>query len=96
MTPKNKIPAEIQKMLDAAPEFTTDEVGVRPGQVVGRGFAAHRDLINRAGRPKSADPRVSVSIRLPKSYVEKIRSTGRGWQTRLGAYISNGIKAGVL
>ncbi len=96
MTVKNKIPADVQKMLDVAPEFTTEEIGVQPGRVVGRGFAVHRELINRTGRPKAADPRVVVSIRLPKSYVEKIRHTGRGWQSRLGAYISDGIKAGAL
>lgn len=96
---KNKAPKltpELEKILAAAPEFTPEELGFVPGRVVGRGFAVHRELINRAGRPKVDDPRVSVSIRLPKSYADKIRSTGRGWQTRLGAYITDGINAGAL
>ena len=96
MIQKNKVPAEIMKMLESAPEFTHKEMGLKPGPVVARGFAAHRELINRAGRPKSADPRVSVSVRLPQSYVEKMRQTGPGWQTRLGNYIVKNITAGLL
>ena len=96
MIPKNKVPADIQKMLNSAPEFSASDAGVKPGRVVARGFAAHREFINRAGRPKVADPRVTVSVRLPRSYVEKMRNTGRGWQTRLGNYIVKNINAGAL
>ena len=96
MIPRNKVPANIQKMLDAAPTFTEEEVGVKPGRVVARGFAAHMEHINRTGRPKVDDPRIVVSLRLPESYVKKMRDTGRGWQTRLGDYIVKHITAGVL
>jgi len=96
MIPKNKVPADIQKMLNDAPEFSPEQVGVKPGRVVARGFAAHREFINRAGRPKASDPRITVSVRLPQSYVEKMRHTGRGWQTRLSDYIVKNVSASAL
>lgn len=93
MIPKNKVPADIQKMLKTAPVFTEDDVGVKPVGTGVRGFAAHMEHINRNGRPRVADPRISVSVRLPKSYVEKMRGTGRGWQTRLSESILKNIPA---
>ena len=38
---------------------------------------------NRGGRPRSADPKVPVSIRLDRAVVEKFRATGPGWQSRI-------------
>lgn len=35
------------------------------------------------GRPRSADPKVPISIRLDREVVEKFRATGPGWQSRI-------------
>jgi uncharacterized protein (DUF4415 family) len=42
-----------------------------------------RGKVNRGGRPRSANPRKLISIRLPETVIERWRSTGPGWQTRM-------------
>lgn len=37
----------------------------------------------RRGRPKSADPKQLVSLRLDRELVERLREQGPGWQTRV-------------
>ena len=64
--------------------------------VVGRGFAVLKDHINRNGRPKAEDPKVSISIRIPLSRAEALRMTGPGWQTRTSALIVKNIDKGKL
>ncbi len=40
-------------------------------------------LFSRRGRPKSANPKLPVLLRLDKDVVAKFRQTGEGWQTRM-------------
>ncbi|MCG8491887.1 MAG: BrnA antitoxin family protein [Sneathiellales bacterium] len=35
------------------------------------------------GRPKSANPKTPVTIRLDADIVEHFKATGKGWQTRI-------------
>ena len=88
--------AKIKTMLDAAPEFTIEEMDVKPGPVVARGFAAFKEYINRNGRPKAEDPKVSISIRIPLSKAAWLRETGPGWQTRTSDFVVDGINRGLL
>jgi uncharacterized protein (DUF4415 family) len=37
----------------------------------------------RIGRPKIANPKVAISIRLPSEVLERWRASGEGWQTRM-------------
>ena len=39
--------------------------------------------VNKGGRPRSDNPRKLISIRLPEDVIERWRSTGPGWQTRM-------------
>ena len=39
--------------------------------------------VNRGGRPRSANPRKLISIRLPEDVIRRWRATGPGWQTRM-------------
>ena len=92
---KPKLTPELRKKLKNAPAFDMKDIpelkGFKPGKPVARGFAQFKEYINRNGRPKSDDPRVNVSIRIPLSYAARLRSSGPGWQTRMGDYIINGI-----
>ena len=54
---------------DELPELTDDMIA--------------RGKINKGGRPRSANPRKLISIRLPESVIERWRATGPGWQTRM-------------
>ena len=43
----------------------------------------HGDKIVRRGRPKSANPKEAVNLRLDVDVLEFFRNTGPGWQTRI-------------
>ena len=49
---------------------------------------------NKGGRPKSARPKVSVSIRLDQTVVDHFKAAGQGWQSRINAALADDIKAG--
>jgi uncharacterized protein (DUF4415 family) len=70
----------------------------RTGRVknIGRGFAVLKQYINRNGRPKVEDPKVSISIRIPLSKAACLRETGPGWQTRTSEFVVEGINQGKL
>lgn len=42
-----------------------------------------RAVVKRGGRPRSANPRQLISLRLPTEVVARWRATGPGWQTRM-------------
>jgi len=85
--------AKAMAMARAAPEEVND---INPGgKSVARGFAAFREHINRKGRPKAADKKVKISIRLPESYVKRLRSVN-GYSTIISDYVINGIADGAI
>ena len=47
-----------------------------------------RGTVNRGGRPKSANPRRLISLRLPEDVIARWRATGPGWQTRMAERLS--------
>ena len=84
--------AKIKALLDAAPEFEDDP---NPdGKLMARGFAIFKEYINRQGRPKVEDPKVSISIRIPLSKATGLRATGPGWQTRVSDFVIKGYDHG--
>jgi uncharacterized protein (DUF4415 family) len=40
-------------------------------------------VVNKGGRPRSANPRQLISLRLPPEVIARWRATGPGWQTRM-------------
>jgi uncharacterized protein (DUF4415 family) len=40
-------------------------------------------VAKKLGRPRSANPKEQVTLRLDADVVEHYRKTGRGWQTRI-------------
>jgi len=42
-----------------------------------------RAKVNRGGRPKSAAPKVLLSVRYSPEVVDYFRGTGEGWQARM-------------
>ena len=47
-----------------------------------------RASVNKGGRPRSANPRQLISLRLPPEVVARWRATGPGWQTRMAERLS--------
>ena len=50
--------------------------------------ALSRAVENKGGRPRSANPRKLISIRLPVDVIERWKATGPGWQTRIAERLS--------
>lgn len=42
-----------------------------------------RTVFKRAGRPRSANPKQMISLRLPPEVIARWKATGPGWQTRM-------------
>jgi len=53
-------------------------------------------LATRRGRPLQEVKKQAVSLRLPAVAVKKLRASGKGWQTRLSAKISQWVSKGLL
>ncbi len=49
-----------------------------------------RATLRKGGRPKSANPRQMISIRLPPDVIERWKATGPGWQTRMAERLAKG------
>jgi len=47
------------------------------------GKAMAKRLLRPRGRPKSAAPRTSISLRLPPDVLARWKATGPGWQSRM-------------
>jgi uncharacterized protein (DUF4415 family) len=47
-----------------------------------------RATVNKGGRPRSANPRVQVTLRLPADTLARWKATGPGWQTRMAERLS--------
>jgi hypothetical protein len=85
--------AKAMAMARAAPEEIHD---INPGgKSVARGFATFREHINKKGRPKTRDKKVKISIRLPESYVTRLRSVD-GYSTIISDYVIKGLAGGAI
>lgn len=84
--------ARIQRMIAADPddEASTDEQ-LAQARPFGEALPELAQTLRRSagGRPRSADPKVPVSIRLDREVVEKFRATGPGWQSRINEALRN-------
>jgi uncharacterized protein (DUF4415 family) len=47
-----------------------------------------RATVKKGGRPVSQNPKQLLTIRLPANVIERWRSTGPGWQTRMADRLS--------
>jgi uncharacterized protein (DUF4415 family) len=47
-----------------------------------------RGVVNKGGRPRSANPKKLISIRLTDDVIQRWRATGPGWQTRMAEKLS--------
>jgi uncharacterized protein (DUF4415 family) len=63
---------------------------------VAKGFAQFREHINRKGRPKSAETLQGIYVRLPRDTVARLRSAGRGWQSKFREKINEMIRMGLF
>lgn len=50
--------------------------------------ALSRAVVNKGGRPRSANPKKLISLRLPADVIDRWKATGPGWQTRIAERLS--------
>jgi uncharacterized protein (DUF4415 family) len=67
----------IAKDPDAAPDLSRPVAGI----------------IRVVGRPKASNPKVSVTLRLDRDVVDRFKSAGAGWQTRINAALRRAVDA---
>lgn len=69
------------------PEWTAAMIGkARPArEVLPKIFGARAAaaMLKPRGRPKSADSKIAISLRLPPDTLARWKATGPGWQTRM-------------
>ena len=47
-----------------------------------------RGVVNKGGRPRTANPKRLISIRLTEDVIQRWRASGPGWQTRMAERLS--------
>ena len=86
---KELTPEKIETMVANA-KYSEDDNPFTPEE-----WWAKAEYPNR-GRPKKEHPKEVINIAFEQKDLEYLRSTGRGWQTRLREYIEKGIASGLL
>jgi uncharacterized protein (DUF4415 family) len=66
---------------DEVPELTED--------MIERGDLYHSRRLIRRGRPKSADPKQQITLRLDAAVLRWFQETGPGYQSRIGAALKS-------
>lgn len=75
MNAKQKNSAPTSPDDDSLPEITDDWIA--------EADLHHGSKLVRRGRPKLANPRQLLSLRLPPQVIARWKATGPGWQTRM-------------
>jgi uncharacterized protein (DUF4415 family) len=70
---------------DDLPEWTDDQFRRAQFSVAGKVIREAQGTLTKRGRPKSADPKQQVTLRLDSAVLEKFRAMGPRWQSRINA-----------
>jgi uncharacterized protein (DUF4415 family) len=79
MSAKRKTSVRTSQKIDDAPEITAE-------WIAGADLYKGKKLVRR-GRPKLANPRKLLSLRLPPDVIANWKASGPGWQTRMATVI---------
>jgi len=78
---------------DDAPEWTDDvfdRAAIYDGDKLIR---PAQGTLTRRGRPKLANPKRQVTLRLDADLIEQLRASGPGWQSRINDILRKHVKA---
>ena len=81
------------------PEWTVADVARRaaPDALSELELAAFpKTVVSRGGRPRAANPKPAVNLRLDAQVLDHLRRSGAGWQTRVNKALIGLIKKGAL
>ena len=78
---------------DDAPEWTEAQFARAEVAIAGKVVSPAEGTLKRGrGRPKKADAKVHIHIRLSPQVLGHFRSTGPGWQTRIDEVLRRWVK----
>jgi uncharacterized protein (DUF4415 family) len=80
---------------DDAPELTDDILDRAEIAIGGKVIRPASGTLTKPGRPKKADAKVSVHLRLSPEVIAHFRARGPGWQTRIDEALRKAVKLGV-
>ncbi|PKM16703.1 MAG: hypothetical protein CVV12_02080 [Gammaproteobacteria bacterium HGW-Gammaproteobacteria-2] len=83
MNVKQKKSAPTSDDIDTLPEISDNWIA--------EADLYHGETLVRKGRPKLAQPRQLLTIRLPPEIIAKWKATGPGWQTRMAEALEKAI-----
>lgn len=87
--------AKSKKTLRKNPEWTAAMIAdARPAkEVLPKLFGARAAaaMLKPRGRPKSADSKVAISLRLRPETLARWKATGPGWQTRMAEVLRESV-----
>lgn len=78
---------------DDAPEWTADHFARAQFSIGGKVIRPANGTYMRPGRPKSANPKKQVTLRLDQEVIEKLREGGPGWQSRANEILKKAVCA---
>lgn len=94
MTRNRLTEEQIQRMIASDPDASeaTDEQ-LSSARPFDEAFPALADAMrkNVGGRPKAQNPKVAVSLRLDQEVIERFKSGGPGWQTRMNNALRDAV-----
>ncbi len=80
---------------DDAPEWTDDQWNRAEIAIGGKVIRPANGTLTKPGRPKKANAKVSVHLRLSPEVIAYFRARGPGWQTRIDEALRRAAKLGV-
>jgi len=79
---------------DDAPELTQDFFDRAEIAIGGKVIRPANGTLTKPGRPKKANAKVSVHLRLSPEVIAHFRARGPGWQTRIDEALRRAAKLG--
>ena len=76
---------------DDLPEWTDDQFRRAAVYKAGKLIRPADGTLTKPGRPKSADPKQQVTLRLDSIVLEKFRAMGPRWQSRINAELRKAL-----
>ena len=93
-------PEQVAAALAAAPDTVADDSDFPASPdwdnaIVSHSYAELKEKLaarKAGGRPKSAAPKESLTLRYSPDVLAAFRATGKGWQTRINAALTDWLK----
>jgi uncharacterized protein (DUF4415 family) len=78
---------------DEGPEWTDEMFDRAAIYKAGKLVRAATGTLTKPGRPKLANPKRQVTLRLDSDVLDGFRETGPGWQSRINEILRKAVKA---